>query len=849
MEGNEEEEEEEGFLDYTTSTAWESFCAEIEAKLRSWKERADAHCGTSTSTLSRSSTHGTTVTEAENGQAIDQAIVSVLESKLPQFRPENYSLALHRPPEGHYLADWLGLGTRGRPFALLYPNSFSGCVLDREESVALLSAHFTSAANSHFAHPLLIPVRDRQRRSFDGVLLREKGHLARLQTDCVTGILKASEMHPLAVALGYHEEAAMGSGPGAAGAAGDALADVTRVLELAWTPPESESDMSEIWVNDWNAACPWYPWAEYEDPVASVRIELRWEDTGIEDVRADLEAFQSSRACVASRAGGGSNTFPLASLAGGSRFATSASLSLELDDAAVSDGMWRGSPPRRPRAGGGHLFSSMVAAFHANFQVAERAKGVSQLVQESFWDDRGELPAVPPEKLLRSQSDSVFNRRSHVTRNFGGLENDLHCLPTDDLLGYLSMYALSYGDNPRAVALLWRRFVSEVRLRHWEEGVPLPRMAAANSFKIDHGKHVIEQKLQLIQLCILGLSSCGAPADATVANPSMLTSDQVAEFDFMFTATANKRSRSDVWAKMHGAAAVGLASSLRKANPKAGFGDFKAAFRSSAYFVEMSKICESLPWNGFTKDRLRESWSRSAWIEPGGDTSSGEEFHDCEEGEEGEGGVAALHSRAEMALDWLEHVPPVELFRSLYSIGLRNAIGTLEASRNARLAPLADLLSAVKSRTQDWLARLPQKLATSDLETDEEAAALCVNLGAIELSLSFAESVAQKLWFLPLGARSDLVREFASKLASRAFSAGAFLDLRLSGPARDHFVALEEGEGLELGGHALLLHLRRQVLRLSSGPRGGDGGGAWFYSYLCQDLDRALTRYASVVTV
>ena len=112
MEGNEEEEEEEGFLDYTTSTAWESFCAEIEAKLRSWKERADAHCGTSTSTLSRSSTHGTTVTEAENGQAIDQAIVSVLESKLPQFRPENYSLALHRPPEGHYLADWLGLGTR-----------------------------------------------------------------------------------------------------------------------------------------------------------------------------------------------------------------------------------------------------------------------------------------------------------------------------------------------------------------------------------------------------------------------------------------------------------------------------------------------------------------------------------------------------------------------------------------------------------------------------------------------------------------------------------------------------------------------------------------------------------------
>ena len=53
----------------------------------------------------------------------------------------------------------------------------------------------------------------------------------------------------------------------------------------------------------------------------------------------------------------------------------------------------------------------------------------------------------------------------------------------------------------------------------------------------------------------------------------------------------------------------------------------------------------------------------------------------------------------------------------------------------------------------------------------------------------------------------------------------------------------------ELGGHALLLHLRRQVLRLSSGPRSGDGGGAWFYSYLCQDLDRALTRYASVVTV
>ena len=42
-------------------------------------------------------------------------------------------------------------------------------------------------------------------------------------------------------------------------------------------------------------------------------------------------------------------------------------------------------------------------------------------------------------------------------------------------LGRMAMHAMTFG-NARAVAILWQRFVREVRFAHWEACQPLPRM-------------------------------------------------------------------------------------------------------------------------------------------------------------------------------------------------------------------------------------------------------------------------------------------------------------------------------------------------------------------------------------
>lgn len=410
----EDEGEREGFLDYTTATVWESFCAEVESRLRSWQRGEE-----------------TSATENVDG---DEVVVSVLETRLPHFRPEKYSLALHYPAEGHYVSEWLSLGD-GQPFVLLYPNSFSGCVLDAEESVALLSALSSAALSTSFPHALLVPERDRQRRAFSGIQLRSKGHVARLQTDCITGSLKASEMHTLSRVSDYHVTSTLSSvlGPWMLTAARESsTATMTRDFDLSWTLPESQdgSDLMCLWMNDWNSACPWYPWAEYEDPVDSVRLALAWEDLPLAQAQEDLDKFSRARDAGFASSRGGGRAFGIESLHD-LRKVGGALVRIGLNGDIVNDAMWqRPVLETMKRTSGGYFFAQMVSRFHANFQIVERAKGMSQLSSDSFWDDHDVTPQAPTTKLLETQIESIFNRRAFV-QNMGSLENDLHSLPSD----------------------------------------------------------------------------------------------------------------------------------------------------------------------------------------------------------------------------------------------------------------------------------------------------------------------------------------------------------------------------------------------------------------------------------
>ena len=204
---------EEGFVDFTTVTAWESFCAELEERLRRWHEvntryfsvfsRLSSFLKSFSSSsdsfqqqkiqknsirwlrtlkqqpatkktrmcscvcyrykplsYNKLSSFALSLSLSLFEQTLTWVFVFVfgfIKTKLKQFRPENYSIAFHTPPAGHDLSEWLKL-KEGEPFALLYPNSFSGCVLDREESTALLSALSCSIGTSKFPYAVLIPV-------------------------------------------------------------------------------------------------------------------------------------------------------------------------------------------------------------------------------------------------------------------------------------------------------------------------------------------------------------------------------------------------------------------------------------------------------------------------------------------------------------------------------------------------------------------------------------------------------------------------------------------------------------------------------------------------------------------
>ena len=58
--------------------------------------------------------------------------------------------------------------------------------------------------------------------------------------------------------------------------------------------------------------------------------------------------------------------------------------------------------------------------------------------------------------------------------------------------------------NSRAIAELWNKFTKELRYKHWERGVPLPRMSKHGSkeIEVDHSACILDQQLQLLNACI-----------------------------------------------------------------------------------------------------------------------------------------------------------------------------------------------------------------------------------------------------------------------------------------------------------------------------------------------------------
>ena len=177
------------------------------------------------------------------------------------------------------------------------------------------------------------------------------------------------------------------------------------------------------------------------------------------------------------------------------------------------------------------------------------ADTVSRLASAEYWDEVGsnydesdgfgvaDPPRVPPESVLQDVLRDVFDtggagRKARKTS--GGKDSNTASMgnqsaknanaaeslfptprksaPAHSLLARVALHAMQFG-NVRAVAMLWQRFVREVRFAHWDRGVPLPRAENSDENSENSGNDfpetapdvlacVLHQKLQMLNACI-----------------------------------------------------------------------------------------------------------------------------------------------------------------------------------------------------------------------------------------------------------------------------------------------------------------------------------------------------------
>ena len=754
-----------------------------------------------------------------------------------QFRPETYSVALNFPPHGAFLSDWLPLKAE-EPFVLLYPNSFSGCVLDKEESVALVSALSVAAGASAFPFPLFVPERDRQRHAYVGIQRMAGGLVSHMETDCVRSTVRAAAMFDVATVLGYYTDAVSAVEPPwrIQQVQQESTLSIAKKFDLSWTlPMDADSDVC-LWIDDWNAQCPWFPWAEYEEPVQSVTVFLQWEHLPYGKVAVDMDALE---ACRETRL---KNTFRLESL---HRLGNLSGMEVEvaLKDGVVSAATWQSLALDVRGEEGGRFFAQIISAFYGNFPVVAQARAIGEVASESFWDrfPEEDVPHVPTNSVLNGQVDSIMGR---------DLEREsskcTHPAVSESLVGYLALYALAYGDNPRAVALLWKRFVLEIRLNYWEKCELLPRMSS--HAEIDHRCTLIEQKLQVVHHCILALRNtmhvAGLPNFG--GNPELLTSDMIREYDEMFRVAGSQENRREVWKKFHGYAVRSMMASFVR-DVKQGEGRearldaFLAHFRKSRYFCKFFELTATLADRKLTALAIGEMWqARAAAGGPGGQGGKG--GAGMQPGEASDDVRIVLCQKAEMALDWLEHADPSDLFSSLYQLGITAALNTMSRSRTVALKPMSDLLTRVTELARDWLMQ-PEGMDADQVRS------LCLDVHFAEIAMAAAESMMQKLVFVPEGVVSRLLDDFISKTVKKEVLSDAVLRQHVTA---EQALAGGPGPGGRWGGvsadvgeaqsNLLLLHLRRQQISVLH-------PGKHHSTFVAQDSDEGVVRFSESKTL
>ena len=153
-----------------------------------------------------------------------------------------------------------------------------------------------------------------------------------------------------------------------------------------------------------------------------------------------------------------------------------------------------------------HISSSEIFLDRGeNFDLYSLASA-NEIASDEWWIDRlgTHPPHAPPEAVME---DILLDLFQDFIGECHGIDAIASIPKTarghQSLISRVSLHAMKLK-NSRAIAELWNKFTKELRYKHWERGVPLPRMSKHGSkeIEVDHSACILDQQLQLLNACI-----------------------------------------------------------------------------------------------------------------------------------------------------------------------------------------------------------------------------------------------------------------------------------------------------------------------------------------------------------
>ncbi|PRW58940.1 serine threonine- kinase Nek1 isoform X5 [Chlorella sorokiniana] len=531
---------ESSFIDFTVASAFERLAADIEACLTTWRSGKELRRalsrhvqqheqGSSTEVLLvrraqlrhrlpfRSEPYTLTLhlppqqrqagAEAEprspRHRAADAALVAPVaggpvEGAAPPAAADAAPVAA-APELGdapHRLQTWFGLGA----FLLLTPDSYSGRVLETEEEHTLLSAAAVALSHAGCPWPLLLPVHDAVRDGYRGVAVVQPSAGPQAAAAALVGQtvkFDTDSLHSSRLPVGLLQ-----------------LDQLILLFAKQLAAAGDEQDGSSAWgeeagsggKGEWDEHAPWRPWSAQADPVGCLELDVVWrfpsaaaalqsaaaagELLGEEAASASLAPQQAAEWRLLALSDSyerdtGHRGFVLRPVDKQRRFLRLQSL-LGRRTQRVLSGAADVPPAALP---GDASFYSMLLQLLESCRYAARAPALGSLASADWWPQQGAyLPPAPPEWVLREALRDIFqlpvlpvwpgSASASVAWPVGtdGQHGRLgKAAPQGALISRFTLHALALG-SPRAVAELWSRFVSALRLTYWEQLQPLPRM-------------------------------------------------------------------------------------------------------------------------------------------------------------------------------------------------------------------------------------------------------------------------------------------------------------------------------------------------------------------------------------